>query len=115
MVMFPTPVDIPPMPEGHAADLGFRLDGINGRRLRQPIEKRLPHSLRLLRVQSEMNHADLELVVRREVCLFTPMMVEESFTVESEKLADQPSITVVRRSLDSEIGAAGKFGKIAHA
>ena len=62
-----------------------------------------------------MNHADFELVVWREVRLFAPMIVEEGFAIKTNEVADQAAIGVIGRSFDDEIGAAGKFWKIAHA
>ena len=103
------------MPKGHAADLRLRFDRVGGGRLRQPIEERLPDFSRLLRVQAKMNHADFKLVVGREVRLFAPMIVEESFAVEANEVADQAAIGVIGRGFDGEIGAAGKFWKISHA
>ena len=84
--------------------LGLRFDGVGGGRLRQPMEERLPDSSRLLRVQSKMNHADFELVVWREVRLFAAMIVEESFAVKANEVADQAAIGVIGRSFDDEIG-----------
>src|SRR5215469_8377685 len=114
MMLF-APVDIPPMAEGHAADARLRLDGVRAGRLRQPIEERLPDLLRLLGVESDMNHADFEFVVGREVRLLAPMIVEESIAVETDEVTDQAAVGVVGRRFDGEVGAAGKFGEITHA
>jgi len=51
-----------------------------------------------------MNHADFELVVWREVRLFAAMIVEESFAVKANEVADQAAIGVIGRSFDDEIG-----------
>ena len=111
MVMFFAPVNVPPTAEGHAADFGFRLDRVGGGELRQPAEERLPDFSRLFRVQSKMNHADFELVVRREVRLFAPMIVEESFAVEGNEAADEAAIGSSEEALTVKLAPPASSGR----
>ena len=93
--MLVAPIHVPPMPRGHAADGGLRLNRIGRRGLRQPIEERLPDFPRLLCVQADLDHADPKLVVRGEVRLLAPVIVEKGLVIETYELADEPPIGIV--------------------
>src|SRR6266446_1434075 len=57
-------------------------------------------------------HSDVERVVRLHMDLLSPMVVEEILPVEAHELANQAPISVIRRRLDREVGAAEELGKI---
>src|SRR5271169_6527138 len=111
MMMLAPPVDVPPMPYRHAADIRRRFNGISGRRAGQPIEEGLPGLTRLLGVEVEENHADLERVIRRKVYLLAPMIVKEGFAVKGDELPDQAAERVIGVCFDGEVGAARKLGE----
>src|SRR6266852_3376951 len=57
-------------------------------------------------------HSDVERVGRLHMDLLSPMVVEEILPVEAHELANQAPISVIRRRLDREVGAAEELGKI---
>src|SRR6266851_4693150 len=57
-------------------------------------------------------HSDVERVVRLHMDLLSPMVVEEILPVEAHELANQAPISIIRRRLDREVGAAEELGKI---
>src|ERR1700683_1835639 len=109
LLMVSPPFHVPPMPCRHAADVGRRFKRVRRRRARQPIQERLPHLSRLLRIQSNENHANFKRVVRRDVYLLAPMIVEERFAVKADELPNQTLKLAIGRSLDLEFGTSGKF------
>ena len=112
-MLFP-PLHIPQVSRRYASNRQPPFKRIIVRRIRHPIQKRLPDLFRLLEVQSVRDHADLERVVGIHVCLLSPMIVEQMLMVEAHELANQAPIGIIRRRFDREVGGAEELGKIVH-
>ncbi len=61
-----------------------------------------------------MSHADLQHIVRPELGLLAPVIVEKLLMVEGDKLADETAVRLPRCGLDIEVRGSEKFGKLPH-
>src|SRR5215469_6701490 len=93
-MLFP-PVRVPVVARRYASDDHPAFLRVRARRTRDPVEKGLPDRFCLLSVQPEGDHSDLELVVRPQVDLLTPMVVEEMLCIEAHELTNQAPIVII--------------------
>src|ERR1700719_3771752 len=87
-MLFP-PSHVSHVTRRYAYDYDASLNRICVGRMRDPVQKRLPDSFRLLGVQSLRYHFDLERVVGIHAGLLSPMVVEEMPVVKAHELANQ--------------------------
>src|SRR6202000_2282779 len=97
-------------PRRRGANLWRRYDREILRRSGDPIEKWLPHRLRLLLIEALEDHRNHDIAVADED-LLAPMRVEERLCVEFEGFGDQAAVGVVGRRLYGLEDPAEKRGQ----